>query len=98
MRSKRSQRVSSPLLDDEDDSAEKQNEDHQTADAGPEDQTHVLGMLGYLQSVLGVLAGSWKMRNGNVQHLFYEYHKQTKMVAKLTAGLVTEELSRISRL
>lgn len=48
----------SPLLDDDDDGPEKQNEDHQAAGAGPEDQTHVLGMLGYLQSSLGVLTGS----------------------------------------
>lgn len=46
-----------PLLDDDDDGPEKQDEDHQTAGAGPEDQPHVFGMLGHLQSSLRVLTG-----------------------------------------
>lgn len=48
----------SPLLHDDHDGPEEKNEDHQTACAGPEDQTHVFGMLGNLQSPFRVLTGS----------------------------------------
>lgn len=50
----------SPLLDDNDHRSQKQNQDDQAADAGPEDQPHVLGMLGDLQRSFGVLTGGWK--------------------------------------
>lgn len=50
----------SPLLDDDDHRSQKQNQDDQAADAGPEDQPHVLGMLGDLQRPFGVLTGGWK--------------------------------------
>lgn len=52
----------SPLLDDDDHRSQKQNQDDEAADAGPEDQTHVLGMLGNLQRTFGVLTGGWKRR------------------------------------
>ena len=48
----------SPLLDDDDDGSQEQDEDHQPPGTRPQDQTHVLGMLGNLQGPLGVLAGS----------------------------------------
>lgn len=47
-----------PLLDHDDDRPEEQDEHHQPADARAQDQAHVLGVLGHLQRVLGVLAGS----------------------------------------
>lgn len=50
----------SPLLDDDDHGSQEQNQDEQAADAGGEDQAHVLGVLGHLQGAFGVLAGGWK--------------------------------------
>lgn len=65
----------SPLLDDDDDGSQEQNEDHQAADAGPKDQAHVLSMLGYLQSTLGVLTGGCTAWQGGEAE---EEHKDNK--------------------
>ena len=53
----------SPLLHDDDDGPQQQDEDHQAPGAGPQDQTHVLGMLGNLQCSLRVLTGSCRESN-----------------------------------
>lgn len=47
-----------PFLDYDDHGSKEQDQHHQPADTSAQDQAHVLGMLGHLQRVLGILAGS----------------------------------------
>ena len=46
-----------PFLNDDDDGTQQKDEDHQTSGAHPEDQAHLLGVLGHLQSLAVILAG-----------------------------------------
>lgn len=66
----------SPLPHDDDDGSQQENEDHKAASAGPEDQTHVLCMLGDLQSPLGVLTGSCRPRE---ERLFTSPNKNNSL-------------------
>ena len=46
-----------PFLNDDDDGAQKEDEDHQAPGAHPENQPHLLRVLGHLQRLAVVFAG-----------------------------------------
>jgi len=48
----------SPFLDNNHDGSQQEDENHQSPGTGSQNQPHVLGMLGHLQSVLMVPAGT----------------------------------------
>lgn len=52
-----------PFFYDDDDGAQQKDEDHQTSGAHPQNQTHLLRVLGDLQSLTLVLARRWEKRN-----------------------------------
>lgn len=73
-----------PFLYDDDDGAQQKDEDHQTSGAHPQNQTHLLGVLGDLQSLALVLARRWEKRNTrsgvyNDNNNLYCYKRQKRV-------------------
>lgn len=46
-----------PFLNDDDDGTQQKDEDHQASGTHPEDQTHLLRVLGHLQGLAVIFAG-----------------------------------------
>ena len=53
-----------PFLNDDDDGTQQKDEDNQTSGTHPENQTHLLIVLGHLQSRAVILAGREKQKHG----------------------------------
>lgn len=52
-----------PFLNDDDDGAQQKDEDDQTSGTHPENQAHLLGVLGHLQGLAVIFAGRWKHKH-----------------------------------